>query len=98
MSCRRLPNQVIQIVAKTCAPIDAMATALTVATGAIRGVPSWGMWWTWDAMLTSSLIILFIYIGIVALRSAINREGNAAKACAVLALAGGVNVPIINLQ
>lgn len=83
------------IVAKACAPIGATATALMLATGAIWGVPTWGTWWTRDARLTSSLIMLFIYIGIIALRSAMNSEGNAAKACAVLALVGVVNVPII---
>ncbi|MEM6772699.1 MAG: heme ABC transporter permease CcmC [Bacteroidota bacterium] len=86
------------IAAKASAPIGAMATALTLATGSIWGAPSWGTWWTWDARLTSTLIMLFIYMGIMALRAAMeaeNKSKSAARACAVLALVGVINVPII---
>ncbi len=83
------------MVAKSCAPIGAAATVLMLASGSIWGIPSWGTWWIWDARLTSSLVMLFIYIGIIALRSAYGSQDSGAKACAVLTLVGVVNIPII---
>ncbi len=76
------------------APIGASFTALALFTGAVWGKPTWGTWWVWDARLTSMLILLFLYIGLMALRSAMGRQA-AAKACAILALVGVVNIPII---
>jgi heme exporter protein C len=66
-----------------------------LATGAIWGKPTWGSWWVWDARLTSMLILLFLYLGLLALGQAIGNRENAAKACAVLAIVGVVNIPII---
>lgn len=77
------------------APIGASMTALALLTGAIWGKPTWGAWWVWDARLTSMLILLFLYTGVIALRHAIGQRESAAKACAVLALVGVVNIPII---
>ncbi len=68
---------------------------LALATGAIWGKPTWGSWWVWDARLTSMLILLFLYLGVVALHSAIESEATAAQSAAVLALVGLVNIPII---
>ena len=83
------------MVAKCVAPIGAWFTGLALATGGIWGEPIWGTWWAWDARLTSMLIQFFLFIGVIALRSAIESPDNAAKACAVLAIVGAINVPII---
>lgn len=83
------------MVAKCVAPIGLWFTALALATGAIWGEPIWGTWWAWDARLTSMLIQLFLFVGVIALRSAIESPDAAAKACAVLAIVGAINVPII---
>jgi heme exporter protein C len=64
-------------------------------TGALWGKPMWGAWWVWDARLTSELILLFLYIGYIALQSAIDDPRRADKAGAVLALVGVINVPVI---
>lgn len=77
------------------APIGAWMTAIALFTGAIWGKPTWGTYWVWDARLTSMLILLFLYFGVIALGNAISNRGSAAKACAVLAIVGVVNIPII---
>lgn len=77
------------------APIGAWMCALALITGAIWGKPTWGAWWVWDARLTAMLILLFLYIGIIALGQAISNRESAARACAVLAIVGVVNIPII---
>ncbi len=83
------------IVAKSCAPIGASFTLLALVTGAIWGKPTWNTWWVWDARLTSMLVLLFLYLGVIALQSAIVDRNQAAKASAVLTLVGLVNIPII---
>lgn len=77
------------------APIGLSFTALALFTGAVWGKPTWGTWWVWDARTTSMLVQLFLYFGIIALRQAIVREETAGRACAVLAVVGVVNIPII---
>jgi heme exporter protein C len=72
-----------------------MFTFLALWTGALWGKPTWGTWWVWDARLTSELILLFLYLGFMALQAAIDDPRRADKAGAVLALTGVVNVPII---
>lgn len=83
------------MVAKCVAPIGLSFTALGLATGAIWGEPIWGTWWAWDARLTSMLIQFFLFVGVIALRSAIESPDAAARACAILAIVGAINVPII---
>lgn len=78
------------------APVGASFTFLALVSGAIWGKPMWGAWWVWDARLTSELILLFLYLGVVALNNAIEAPRTAARACALLALVGIVNVPIIH--
>lgn len=80
---------------KAAAPVGASFTFLALLTGAVWGKPTWGTWWVWDARLTSMLILLFLYFGIMALQSAIEDAATASKASAVLALVGMVNIPII---
>ena len=77
------------------APTGAMFTFLALITGAMWGKPTWGAWWVWDARLTSELILLFQYLGIILLRASIEDLRRADRASAVLALVGVVNVPII---
>ncbi len=83
-------------VAAAAAPIGASFTVLALATGAIWGKPTWGTWWVWDARLTSELILLFLYAGVMALRASIDDRDRADRASAVLAIVGVVNLPIIH--
>jgi len=84
------------IVAEVSAPMGAAFTFLALATGSLWGKPMWGTWWEWDARLTSELILLFLYIGYMALRASLDNPGTAARAAAILALVGVVNIPIIH--
>ena len=77
------------------APVGAALTFIALFTGAIWGKPTWGTWWVWDARITSMLILLFLYLGVIALFEAYDNKSAAAKACAVLSLVGTVNIPII---
>jgi heme exporter protein C len=80
---------------KATAPIGAALTFIALFTGAIWGKPTWGTWWVWDARITSMLILLFLYLGVIALYEAYDNKAAAARACAVLSLVGTVNIPII---
>ncbi len=81
--------------ASALAPTGALFAFLALWTGALWGKPTWGTWWVWDARLTSELILLFLYIGFMALQAAIDEPRRADRAGAVLALVGVVNVPVI---
>ncbi len=83
------------MMAQALAPTGALMTFIALWTGALWGKPTWGTWWVWDARLTSELILLFLYLGFMALQAAIDEPRRADKAGAVLALVGAVNVPII---
>ena len=83
------------MMATALAPTGALFTFLALWTGALWGKPTWGAWWVWDARLTSELILLFLYIGFMALQSAIDDPRRADRAGAVLALAGVTNIPVI---
>jgi heme exporter protein C len=83
------------MMAAALAPTGALFTALTLWTGALWGKPMWGAWWVWDARLTSDLVLLFLYLGFMALQAAIDDPRRADRAGAILALVGVVNVPII---
>ena len=80
------------------APIGACFTFLALVTGAIWGQPTWGTWWVWDARLTSVLILFFLFLGYMAIRNAFDEREWAAKASAILALVGAVNIPIIKFS
>ena len=77
------------------APTGAIFAFLSLWTGALWGKPMWGAWWVWDARLTSELILFFLYLGYLALTSAIDDPKRAAKAGGILAIVGALNVPII---
>jgi heme exporter protein C len=83
------------MVMKAAAPIGAALTFLVLVTGAIWGKPTWGTWWVWDARNTSMLLLLFLYLGVMALQNAYQHQGTADRASAILALVGTVNIPII---
>ncbi len=83
------------MMAGSLAPTGAMFAFVALWTGALWGKPTWGTYWVWDARLTSELILLFLYVGFIALRSAIDDPRRAARASAVLAVVGVINVPII---
>lgn len=82
--------------AMACAPIGAAFTIITLASGSIWGKPTWGTWWTWDPRLTSELVLLFLYVGVIGLYNAIEDRRAAARAACFLALVGLVNVPIVH--
>jgi heme exporter protein C len=83
------------MMAQALAPTGALMTFIALWTGAFWGRPTWGTYWAWDARMTSELILLFLYFGVIALRNAIDDDRRADRACGVLALVGAVNVPII---
>ena len=83
------------MMASALAPTGAMFALLSLLTGALWGKPMWGTWWVWDARLTSTLVLLLLYLGFIALQAAIDDPRRADKAGGILALVGVVNVPII---
>jgi len=88
-------TRLASMMASAIAPTGAMFALLSLLTGSLWGKPMWGTWWVWDARLTSTLILLFLYLGFLALQAAVDDPRRADKAGAILALVGVVNVPII---
>jgi heme exporter protein C len=86
------------VAARTAAPLGAAFTLLALATGSLWGQPMWGTWWEWDGRMTSTLVQFFLYLGYAALWNAIEDETKAARICAILALVGAVNIPIIKFS
>jgi heme exporter protein C len=85
-----------EVISISSATVGASFTFLALVTGSIWGKPMWGTWWVWDARLTSELILLFLYLGVIALHNAIDDKRIAARATAILAIVGVVNIPIIH--
>ena len=83
------------MVLETMVPFGLWMTALALFTGAVWGRPTWGTWWEFDGRTTSTLVLLFLYFGLYALRQALPRGDTAGRACAVLAVVGTINIPII---
>src|SRR6266852_6523519 len=83
------------MMATAIAPTGAIFTFISLVTGSLWGRPAWGVWWVWDARLTSTLILMFLYIGFISLQSSIDDARRADRAGAVLALVGVINIPII---
>jgi len=88
--------KIMEIVSIQCASIGAYFTLIALVTGMIWGKPTWGTYWVWDARLTSELILLFLYIGILVLYSAFNDKRQAVKITSLLAIIGLINIPIIH--
>lgn len=86
------------IVSVSCAPVGAIFTLLALITGGVWGKPTWGTYWEWDARMTSELILLFLYLGFMALHNAFDERKTADRAAAILALVGLVNIPIIHFS
>ena len=84
--------------AKAAAPIGAAFTLLALVTGSLWGKPMWGAYWAWDARLTSVLILFFLYLGLIALRSSLDDEALAGRLTALLALVGVVILPVIKFS
>ncbi|ASK33523.1 heme ABC transporter permease CcmC [Alloalcanivorax mobilis] len=84
-----------EVMLKAMAPFGAVLATVSLATGALWGKPTWGTYWQWDARMTSMLILLFLYLGIIALQSAIRDPRQAARAASLLAVVGVINVVIV---
>ncbi|MCS6762529.1 MAG: heme ABC transporter permease [Candidatus Devosia symbiotica] len=83
---------------KAAVPLGALFTALALFTGALWGRPTWGTFWEWDGRMTSTLVLLFIYLGIIALWRAFDDQLRAARVVAVFTLVGAINIPIIKFS
>jgi heme exporter protein C len=90
-----LRTRLSSMMASALAPTGALMTFLALWTGALWGKPTWGTWWVWDARLSSELLLLFLYLGFMALQAASDDPRRADRAGAVLAIVGVINVPII---
>ena len=88
-------SEAVLVWARATAEVGALFTALTLLTGSVWGKPTWGTWWVWDARLTSELILFFLYLGYIALTSAIDDPRRGDRAGALIAIVGAINVPII---
>jgi len=86
------------VTAKSAAPIGATFTFLALVTGSLWGKPMWGTYWVWDARLTSELVLLLMYLGLIALWQAVEDPGRASRVAAILILVGTVNLPIIKFS
>jgi heme exporter protein C len=86
------------VMAKAAAPLGAGFTLIALVTGSLWGRPMWGAWWVWDARLTSVLVLFLFYIAYLALRASIDDEAKGARAAAILALVGLVNLPIVHFS
>jgi heme exporter protein C len=91
-------HSLAEAAARAAAPLGAGFTFLALATGSLWGRPMWGTWWVWDARLTSVLVLFLFYLGYLALQAAIDDEARAARACAILALVGAINLPIVHFS
>jgi heme exporter protein C len=91
-------HAVADAAARAAAPLGAAFTLLALVTGSLWGRPMWGAWWVWDARLTSVLVLFLLFIGYMALRSALDDETKAARAGAILALVGLINLPIVKFS
>ncbi len=83
------------LISRSCAPIGACFTLATLMSGSIWGKPTWGTWWVWDARLTSELVLLVIYMGLIIIANAYNDKSKADRYAAILAIIGIINLPII---
>ncbi len=91
-------HSLADVAARAAAPLGAAFTFLALITGSLWGKPMWGTWWEWDARLTSVLVLFLFYLGYMALYAALDDEQKAARAAAVLALVGLINLPIIKFS
>ena len=88
--------RIMEVLVISSAPIGAAFTMIALITGSLWGRPTWGTYWVWDARLTSELVLLFLYLGVIGLYNAIDEPRKAARAACLLAIVGAVNLPIIH--
>ena len=88
--------RMMEVLLISSAPIGAAFTLIALVTGSLWGRPTWGTYWVWDARLTSELVLLFLYFGVIALYNAYDEPRKAARAASLLAIVGAVNLPIIH--
>jgi heme exporter protein C len=86
------------VTARSAAPLGAAFTFLALVTGSLWGKPMWGTYWVWDARLTSELVLLLMYLGLIAVWNAVEDPGRAARVVAILTLVGTINLPIIKFS
>ena len=91
-------NPIFNLFGKSIAPIGAIFTLIALVTGSIWGKPTWGVWWVWDARLTSMLILFFLYLAYILLWQSITNQETASKISAALGIIGFVNIPIIKFS
>lgn len=91
-------NPFFYLISKAIAPIGAIFTLITLATGAIWGKPIWGTWWVWDVRLTSVLVLFFLYIGYILVINAFEDQQKAEKIAAIISIVGFINVPLIKFS
>jgi len=89
-------SRIAAFFARAAAPYGALMTAIALVTGAIWGKPTWGTFWTWDARLTSELILLFLYLAYMLLQASIEERDQADRLSAILAIVGVINIPVIH--
>lgn len=87
-----------EVALEALAPVGAVFAAVCLLTGSIWGRPTWGTWWVWDGRLTSMLVLFFLFLGVVALAGAFDERSRGARAAAVLAIVGLINLPIIKFS
>ena len=90
--------RIVEILAMASAPIGAAFTIVTLTAGSLWGRPTWGTYWVWDARLTSELVLLFLFLGVIGLYNSIDEPRKAARAACLLAIVGAVNLPIIHFS
>jgi len=90
--------RIMEILAISSAPVGAAFTLIALVTGSLWGRPTWGTYWVWDARLTSELVLLFLYMGVIALYNAYDEPRKAARAASLLAIVGAINLPIIHFS
>ena len=91
-------NPIFSIIARSIAQIGMIFTLISLVTGSIWGKPTWGVWWVWDARLTSMLLLFFLYLAYIFLWQSITNKDLASKISAALAVVGFVNIPIIKFS
>ena len=90
--------RIMEVMVISSAPVGAAFTVIALVTGSLWGRPTWGTYWVWDARLTSELVLLFLYFGVIALYNSYDDPRKAAKAAALMAIVGAINLPIIHFS
>jgi len=90
--------RIMEVLIISSAPIGAAFTVIALITGSLWGRPTWGTYWVWDARLTSELVLLFLYFGVIALYNAYDEPRKAARAASLMAIVGAINLPIIHFS